>query len=359
MAKPKKSELEIFFNDRANFHARESIFKHKVIYDLKLAAAERGYHLQSYTTDVDHDGFDLILDDGRNLKKLQLKTVLSCNDVYEWKIHSNIIKPTLIESEEIFHTHLGANYPENQGGVILMKINAFKGGNELECTYLYTDFLIIAAFYHKIFSYSNLNYEKIKQLYEKLTQGYTRKEQEFMEIDKFETEISIFGQYKARGLEPINTDKVKTLLNEKKQEFKEKLDAKEDKEETTENKKNKTAFLKKINNNLNNLDLEDVDFKILKEIITDMSNYSILSCQQQEMVHKNLFLHSNSPDDLLALADFSSKSHSSWRFNLIKVLSYKCKGKYKSLGDDEINWLKSYILEEVNKLLRDDFKLEI
>lgn len=37
---------------------------HKLLFDLKVDAGECGYHLQNYYSDVHHDGFDLILDDG-------------------------------------------------------------------------------------------------------------------------------------------------------------------------------------------------------------------------------------------------------------------------------------------------------
>ena len=58
-----------------NTHAIEELFNYRLLYDLKLAAFAHGYHLLTYYTDVDHDGFDVILDDRDYLRKIQLKTV--------------------------------------------------------------------------------------------------------------------------------------------------------------------------------------------------------------------------------------------------------------------------------------------
>jgi len=68
--------LQEFLNKPKFSHSREALFNHKLLYDLKLVAARAGYHLSVYFPDVDHEGFDIILDDGDNLKKIQLKTVV-------------------------------------------------------------------------------------------------------------------------------------------------------------------------------------------------------------------------------------------------------------------------------------------
>ena len=104
-----------------NTHAIEELFNYRLLYDLKLAAFDRGYHLLTYYTDVDHDGFDVILDDRDNLRKTQLKTVASDSGTKSWGIHRSILRPVPNNFEP-----LGFNYDVNnpnwgvEGGVILI-----------------------------------------------------------------------------------------------------------------------------------------------------------------------------------------------------------------------------------------------
>jgi hypothetical protein len=76
-----------------NTDAREEVLNHRLLYDLKLAAAERDYHLLSYVTDVDHDGFDVILDDRDNFRKIQLKSTVN-KGTNSWGIHKGLLRPS-------------------------------------------------------------------------------------------------------------------------------------------------------------------------------------------------------------------------------------------------------------------------
>lgn len=76
-----------------NTDAREEVLNHRLLYDLKLAAAEREYHLLSYVTDVDHDGFDVILDDRDNFRKIQLKSTVN-KGKNSWGIHKGLLRPS-------------------------------------------------------------------------------------------------------------------------------------------------------------------------------------------------------------------------------------------------------------------------
>jgi hypothetical protein len=68
--------LKEFLAQESNTHFREELFNHKLLYDLKLATMKyRDYHLLTYFSDVDHDGFDVIFDDRDRIKKTQLKVV--------------------------------------------------------------------------------------------------------------------------------------------------------------------------------------------------------------------------------------------------------------------------------------------
>jgi hypothetical protein len=56
-------ELSEYFKDSANLVTRERIYFHKIAFDLELAAARKGYHLQLFEPEVDRDGFDIVLND--------------------------------------------------------------------------------------------------------------------------------------------------------------------------------------------------------------------------------------------------------------------------------------------------------
>jgi len=127
-----------------NTHAIEELFNYRLLYDLKLAAFDRGYHLLTYYTDFDHDGFDVILDDRDYLRKLQLKTVAKDATTPSWGIHRSIIRPVPNNFEP-----LGFNYDRNnpnwgvEGGVILIEYEP--KGAALEVRYFFTDIFFITA----------------------------------------------------------------------------------------------------------------------------------------------------------------------------------------------------------------------
>ena len=77
MIKNDRSEIEQWLIEPRNSHAKESLLNNRLFYDVKLAAARRGYYLNTYFDDVDKDGFDVIFDDQDTLIKTQLKTVAS------------------------------------------------------------------------------------------------------------------------------------------------------------------------------------------------------------------------------------------------------------------------------------------
>ena len=129
-----------FLNEQSNSHAKEELFNHRLLYDLKLAASDRKYHLQSYYSDVDHDGFDVIFDDGDNLRKIQLKTVGRDSTKNSWPIHKSILRPLANNYEE-----LGFNFDGNwgvEGGVVLVEY-FIDELNAIQVKYFYTDIYII------------------------------------------------------------------------------------------------------------------------------------------------------------------------------------------------------------------------
>lgn len=174
--------LENFLSRRENFHARESIFMSRLSYDLKLAAARRGYYLKTYFEDVDHDGFDVIFDDDDSIIKIQVKTVLTDNkknnenSTSSWPIHKCILRPPFYLIDKLGFEPS----PEGEGvggGFILMNLEAVD--DDVNVTYYYTDLLVLLAFDLGVLSYS-----KKKTLDKKLFELQRGTSHEKIEIPK-------------------------------------------------------------------------------------------------------------------------------------------------------------------------------
>lgn len=139
--------LEAFLRKEENSRTKESLVNYRILYDLKLAAALRGYDLSLYTSDVDRDGFDIILDDQDSVRKIQLKTVLSSATTSTWHIHKSILRPDAQFCEELGFepTHSGVGV---QGGIVLMELDPLS--DSMGIRYHYTDVFVITALYLNI-----------------------------------------------------------------------------------------------------------------------------------------------------------------------------------------------------------------
>lgn len=142
--------LKDFFHKDSNSHACEELFNHKLLFDIKLAAAKAGYHLRNYYSDVDHDGFDLIIDDNVNVRKIQLKSVRRDSTTAEWQIHRGLLRPTANNLEA-----LGFQYQSEQfsggkiawgaeGGVVVIEYE-ITAQETVSVSYSYTDVYVISA----------------------------------------------------------------------------------------------------------------------------------------------------------------------------------------------------------------------
>lgn len=122
-------------------HAREELLMHRLLYDVKLAAARREYHLITYRSDVDHDGFDVILDDRQMLRKFQVKSVLG--NTAAWDIHKWLLRPEIYSADQ-FGFESSPTGIGQEGGVILMT-GIEKPDGDLAISYGYTDLHILVA----------------------------------------------------------------------------------------------------------------------------------------------------------------------------------------------------------------------
>ncbi|WP_028574628.1 hypothetical protein [Desulfonatronovibrio hydrogenovorans] len=142
MSPNNRSQLERFFFDASNSHGKESLINNKLLFDLKLAAANRGYFLNVYLPEVDQDGFDMIFDDHDLVVKTQLKTVMKGAGTTNWNIHKRILRPT-IDQIKYFGLELSPYGEGVGGGVILIEIDA---AQDFSVRYFYTDLVILCGF---------------------------------------------------------------------------------------------------------------------------------------------------------------------------------------------------------------------
>lgn len=131
-------DLISFLNSPVNSVTRERLFYNRLYYDLKLAAAHRGYALTLYEPEVDRDGFDVVLDDGDATRFVQLKTVLTSSATTTWDISKRFLRaePVLGETYGITPAEAGKG-----GAVVLIEIDASVA--EPVLTYRVTDFSIL------------------------------------------------------------------------------------------------------------------------------------------------------------------------------------------------------------------------
>lgn len=140
----KKTALEEFLDAPANMHAREQVLMHRLFLDVKTAAAQRGYYLNTYFDDVDHDGFDVIFDDQDYIKKIQVKSVQRGGSTGAWSIHKRILRPlySLVDKLGFESSPEGEG---SEGGVVLIEFSEDNG--EIRCDYYYTDVFVLTLFY--------------------------------------------------------------------------------------------------------------------------------------------------------------------------------------------------------------------
>ncbi|MDM5130056.1 hypothetical protein OB962_03430 [Aeromonas piscicola] len=137
------NRLAEFFHEPRNSSRRESLLLNRMSYDFQLAAATSGYYLKIYNSDVDDNGYDVIVDSEMVTKKLQVKSLLSTSKTKSWAISKGLIKP---DSEEICLLVDWTNIhpPGIGGGVVLqeVKLNEF----DINIQYHYSDIWIITLY---------------------------------------------------------------------------------------------------------------------------------------------------------------------------------------------------------------------
>ncbi len=139
------SRLSAFMMNPSNSRSREHILTTRAIYDLSLAAAASGYHLQTYSPVVDRDGFDLIIDDHDSIVPLQLKSRAGSQS--RWSVHRKLLRPQRRDCE-LFGFEESPEGEGLGGGVLLAHIEPHDSA--LDVTYYYTDVHILTALWQRV-----------------------------------------------------------------------------------------------------------------------------------------------------------------------------------------------------------------
>lgn len=161
--------LKEFLLDTKNSLSREAILMHRLAYDIQVAAAASNYFLEIYHGEVDQAGFDVVLDDQDQLKKLQIKTVMAGSKTASWSIHKTILRPNsqLAEKIDFEPSPEGSGI---QGGIVLMKFVCDELSVNVD--YYYTDVFILKAFDVGIISRSqSQRMAAVRRIYNQIQRG--------------------------------------------------------------------------------------------------------------------------------------------------------------------------------------------
>lgn len=139
MSEENMSPFEEFFYLPRNSTKRESLLMNKLLFDLQLVQAAEGNYLKVYRTDVDDNGYDIILDAEDISRKIQVKSRMKSAKTSSWKVTKGLLRQTLSSSRKhkiSQNMHYGVS-----GGVILQEV--VLKGKGIEITYYYTDLAIL------------------------------------------------------------------------------------------------------------------------------------------------------------------------------------------------------------------------
>ena len=161
------SNINDFFREPNNSHAREKILNHHLWFDLEKAAAQDNYELQVYRPDTDHVGVDVFLDDLKTIRGFQIKTVLNDAKTVDWEIHSRLLQPK-VENMKSFKCSIPV--PGIEGGVILIVIDVDEKKNDFSVSYEYFDIYILKMYIMKMCSHKRCKtFDKACELHKQLT----------------------------------------------------------------------------------------------------------------------------------------------------------------------------------------------
>lgn len=132
--------LTDFFNNPVNSVTRERLFFHKLYFDIKLAAARANYPLSIFEPEVDRDKFDIVLDDGDNERRIQLKSFTKSSGTSQWTTSKRFMRPDMVSGDKLNIAPMDCGLG---GGFILIEID--DSVDDAPVSYLYTDRALISG----------------------------------------------------------------------------------------------------------------------------------------------------------------------------------------------------------------------
>ena len=138
-----RNRLSEFFKKPRNSARRESLLLNRMSYDLQLAAASSGYYVKVYISDVDDNGYDIIVDSEVTTQKLQVKSFLSTSKTSTWKIAKGLIKPNITDQPLVIDW-TNIHPPGIGGGVVLQEVSLSE--SDISIVYYYTDIWLITLY---------------------------------------------------------------------------------------------------------------------------------------------------------------------------------------------------------------------
>ena len=162
-----RAKLQMFLSNPRKSRSREYMLTTRLVHDLTVAAAERGYDLLVYLPTVDSDGFDVILDDRDRLVPMQLKSIVQGGRARQWKIRRTLIRPQP-EVAEIYGFEASPYGVGRGGGVILTTVSPAEAA-KVDVRYAYTDIDVLSAIWLDILPRNAAQKRRLKTLRAELT----------------------------------------------------------------------------------------------------------------------------------------------------------------------------------------------
>lgn len=162
--------LKEYLENSAKSTYREKIFEYRLCYDIKLAAAKNDFDIQIHKPEIDSWGYDIILDDRRATRLLQLKVTndISAGTVFS-KIHKSLLLPTRDRQEIIdyvfndYHPRIVGDY-----GALIATSYSIYDEAIIDVNYYYTDIILIYLFSCGVFRKYKTSEDKANKLIKKL-----------------------------------------------------------------------------------------------------------------------------------------------------------------------------------------------
>lgn len=151
-----------------NTQVREDILNQKLFFEIKEASALRRIHLKAFRSDVDVDGFDIIIDNNDDLLlKCQVKSRFDATTAY-FDIHRIMLKPNhYVFAEFEFTAPVGC--PSDYRGVI--QIDGDVKDNKIVTRYYYLDIFLLRAMELGIFKLTTQSKAKAEEILKELRYG--------------------------------------------------------------------------------------------------------------------------------------------------------------------------------------------